>query len=86
MLKHMPRPKQATYLCRAVLPVGNGGIAVGIPAEVRDDLGIEAGKDGNKVDLTYDREEREITIHFPPEAPRRPAPQLSELAADGGRQ
>lgn len=58
------RPTEKTYFGRSILPNGNGA-AVGIPAEVRQDQGLEAGEGGDTVDLHYDREAGEMTIYFP---------------------
>ena len=53
--------RQASFLCRSVLPHGQDGATVGIPAEVRRDLGIDVG---DNVDLDYDRDAETLTIHF----------------------
>lgn len=53
---------ERNFICRSVLPNGETGAAVGIPAEVRRDVGLKVGADGDKVDLQYDRENETITI------------------------
>lgn len=53
------------FFGRSVLPNGDGNAAVGIPAEVRRDVGLEPGSDGDLVDMEYDREERTLTVHLP---------------------
>jgi hypothetical protein len=57
--------KVGNWLNRAVLPHGETGAAVGIPADVRRELEVEPGEDGDSVDLEYDRETRTLTVHFP---------------------
>jgi hypothetical protein len=57
--------RQADYIHRSVLPHGQTGAAVGIPADVRRDLDLEPGEDGDKVDLRYRREDGVLEIHFP---------------------
>lgn len=52
---------QSSYLCRSVLAHGDDGAVVGIPAEVRRDLGVDVG---DNVDLDYDRDAETLTIHF----------------------
>ena len=58
------RPTEKPYFGRSILPNGTGA-AVGIPAEVQRDLDLEAGEDGDTVDLEYDREAGKLTIFFP---------------------
>jgi len=58
------RPKEKPYFGRSVLPNGQTGAAVGIPAEVRNDLDLEPGEGGDTVDLRYYREERKLEIFF----------------------
>lgn len=57
--------QQTSYLCRSVLPHGETGAAVGIPADVRRDVELEAGEGGDVVDLEYNREEGTLTVHLP---------------------
>lgn len=49
------------FLCRSVMPHGDDGAVIGLPARVRRDLGIEVG---DNVDLEYDRNAETLTIHF----------------------
>ncbi|WP_227132323.1 DUF1905 domain-containing protein [Halorubellus salinus] len=58
------RPTKKPYFDRSIFPTGGGGAAVGIPAEVRRDQDLEPGKDGDTVDLEYDRKEATLTIFF----------------------
>jgi len=53
---------QTAFLSRSVMPHGESGACVGIPADVRRDTGLEAG---DNVDLEYNREESTLTIHLP---------------------
>jgi len=53
--------QQTSFLCRKVMPHGNTGAVVGIPADVRRDVDVEPG---DSVDLDYDRESETLTIHF----------------------
>ena len=59
------RPTKKPYFDRSIFPTGGGGAAVGIPAEVRRDQDLQPGKDGDTVNLEYDREAGELTIFFP---------------------
>jgi len=52
---------QFRWLGRSVLPHGETGIVVGVPAAVRDDLELT---DDDCVDVQYDREAETLTIHF----------------------
>ena len=58
------RPTEKPYFGRSILPNGDGA-AVGIPAEVQHDLGLEAGEGGDTVDMKYDRESATLEIYFP---------------------
>lgn len=59
MLRH------ADFIGRSVIQNGPNGAAVRIPSKVRDEVGLEAGREGDLVDMRYDREDRTLTIHFP---------------------
>jgi hypothetical protein len=57
--------QKTRFLNRSVLQEGQTGVGVAIPAEVRDDLQLEAGKDGSKVDMEYNRDDRQLVVHLP---------------------
>jgi bifunctional DNA-binding transcriptional regulator/antitoxin component of YhaV-PrlF toxin-antitoxin module len=54
--------KKSNFLHRKVLPAGQQGKSITIPAEVWRDIGLEVG---DAVDLQYDREESVLTVHLP---------------------
>jgi hypothetical protein len=54
--------KQTNFFGRSVLPQGDTGAAVTVPADVRRDQDLTPGED--IVDLEYNREENTLTIHF----------------------
>jgi len=54
--------RQTSYLARSLVQHGEDGVAVRIPAEVRDDAEITIS---DSVDLDYDRQEGELTVFFP---------------------
>ena len=56
---------QKRYFNRALLQEGQDGVGVGIPSEVRDDFDLQAGAEGDTVDMEYDREEGELVVHLP---------------------
>lgn len=45
-------------------PHGEDGAAVRIPADIRRDLELETGEDGDQIDLEYDRNAATLTVHF----------------------
>ena len=63
-MRSMPLSKNR-YLNRCLLQEGQDGVGVGIPAEVRDDHDLEAGRDGDTVDLEYNRDDRTLVVHLP---------------------
>jgi len=52
---------QASFLARKVLPHGESGAVVGIPADVRRDADIEPG---DPVDIEYNKENGTMTVHL----------------------
>lgn len=54
--------QQTSYLARSLVQHGEDGVAVRLPAEVRDDQDVTIS---DSVDLDYDRETNALTIHFP---------------------
>lgn len=63
-LRHNSGRREVDFPGRAVLQNGEDGAAIGIPALVQNELDVEAGKDGDAVDLTYNRDEGSLKIHF----------------------
>lgn len=54
--------QKTSWLCRSLLPHGDGGVCVTVPASVVEDCDLDTG---DSVDLEYDRRDGELRIHLP---------------------
>lgn len=55
--------EKVRWIRRAIYPNGDGGVAIGVPAPVVNELDLEPGE--TEVDLEYDRDNHTLCVHFP---------------------